>query len=166
MEIDRENAGWIHGWRKLSGYLKQPIKTCRAFPKYGLPIYVMPSGRPFFKKAEVDEWRAIINEGNLPTKQIYFIISDDEKYLKIGISASPEKRLISMQVGCPLKLKILGTIPGHEKTEEKMQMKFKKYKVSGEWFSFDKEIRQEINLILDKKNEPIKMLFDSLKERS
>ena len=48
---------------------------------------------------------------NIPTRhetpQLYFVMQDDMKYMKIGISKTPLERLRGLQTGNPIKLKLL-----------------------------------------------------------
>lgn len=68
-------------------------------------------------------------------KQKLYIIKAD-KYRKVGISENPEKRLIGVQVGCPLHcvLEANYDIPDADKMEKRVHRILKKYNTSGEWF--------------------------------
>ena len=55
---------------------------------------------------------------------IYFIVTDDLQFMKVGYSKAPEERLKALQTGCPLPLKILHTVPGTKNLEKKLHMEF------------------------------------------
>jgi len=63
---------------------------------------------------------------------IYFAAK--EKFVKIGYSKDPEKRLRQLQTGCPERLKIICTISGDKKLEKKIQRLFWRNLEADEWF--------------------------------
>lgn len=46
------------------------------------------------------------------TSVVYFIMAEGTDRVKIGVSEQFEQRLIDLQVGSAVRLKVLGTIPG------------------------------------------------------
>ena len=74
--------------------------------------------------------------------KVYFIGDDD--HIKIGISESPNHRLSEMQIGNPSKLRIYCIIKGGAYLEKKLQDRFKKYKIRGEWFKLTGELKNFI----------------------
>ena len=82
---------------------------------------------------------------------IYFIKAAN-KYVKIGVSKDPHKRLKELQTGNPLPLKLILTMPGSFDTEKALHDYFKSARVEGEWFRLSgKEIKNCI-LALDHPN--------------
>lgn len=79
----------------------------------------------------------------------YFIGSKKYKFVKIGFTTNLFSRLSAIQTGCPFDIEILAYIKSQDpkKTEHKLHMKFKKYRVRGEWFKLTDDIKQFINLI-------------------
>lgn len=69
---------------------------------------------------------------------IYFIQHTD--FIKIGYTKEIHKRLNQLQVSCPVKLKVLGLIPGTFEDESKHHIMFEHLRSHGEWFSADQEI--------------------------
>lgn len=66
---------------------------------------------------------------------IYFIqAADGTGLIKIGYSASPKRRLKSIQLMSPMPLKILKTIKGDKKTESYIHKQFGGLRRHGEWF--------------------------------
>ena len=81
---------------------------------------------------------------------IYFI--QQGKFVKIGYSSDPQKRLAGMQTSAPIKLKLLGTIPGSYKTEKTLHEEYQKQKVKkggSEWFRFDGKLKWAIVALKD-----------------
>ena len=69
---------------------------------------------------------------------IYFIKSGN--YVKIGYSKEPKQRLKELQTANPLKLTLMGTIPGTYSTEKALHSLYNKYKKRGEWFNCKKDL--------------------------
>lgn len=68
---------------------------------------------------------------------IYFIKAG--KYLKIGISEDPEKRLSQLQTGSPLELSLIDKVKVRSESEAKaiesaMHIHFRGKRIKGEWF--------------------------------
>lgn len=85
---------------------------------------------------------------------VYFMGNLKYKFCKIGYSNNPNKRLSSIQIGCPFTLEIIKTIEGSQEREKKTQKYFKKYKERGEWYRIEGELKDY--LLNDKiwKNRP------------
>jgi hypothetical protein len=62
----------------------------------------------------------------------YIVSCEGSELLKFGKSNSPEWRLVTMQTGCPFKLKIEWVWP--EDIENEMHLHFAERRVDGEWF--------------------------------
>lgn len=76
---------------------------------------------------------------------IYFI--QMANFVKIGVSNNVNSRLKTLQTANPIKLKLLGTIPGNHKTEKTLHEEFKSQKISlggSEWFCFDGKLKWAI----------------------
>lgn len=66
---------------------------------------------------------------------VYFIGNKLYNYVKIGHTVNNVKgRLVSLQVGCPFDLEILGIVDGNKNTEKQLHKKFDEYWIRGEWF--------------------------------
>jgi hypothetical protein len=67
---------------------------------------------------------------------VYFIECDTgtAKYIKIGSSENPERRLEELQASNPLPLRLLGTRDGGRKEEMVYHSLFWHLHVRGEWF--------------------------------
>lgn len=55
---------------------------------------------------------------------IYFIVTEDYLYLKVGYSIDPPTKLKKLQTGNPVPLKLLHTIPGSRRLEEALHREF------------------------------------------
>ena len=71
---------------------------------------------------------------------IYLIVDENKNFCKIGYTENLEKRLVSIQIGNPLKLFVLSVIEGTEETEIKIHQMFLHLHKRGEWFLFMPEI--------------------------
>ena len=67
---------------------------------------------------------------------IYFVQMGDKRGpIKIGFTTSPPHlRMSYLQTGCPLKLRLLGSLPGTDAAERKLHRRFEKWWIRGEWF--------------------------------
>jgi hypothetical protein len=79
--------------------------------------------------------------------QVYFITTEEpDGPIKIGLSFRPERRMAEMQAHSPVKLKLIGHIPGSYPHEDFLHDRFKKYRLHGEWFSG--EILEDVEKLL------------------
>lgn len=77
---------------------------------------------------------------------IYFIqATDGTGPIKIGVAIYPQRRLIDLQAGCPVILKIIKTIEGEQSQELLLHKKFAHLRLHGEWFSPAEELLSFIN---------------------
>lgn len=80
---------------------------------------------------------------------VYFIQDEDEiGLIKIGKADNVEHRLKSLQVGCPMKLKVLAAVSGGAKLEAKLHQKFQHCRERGEWFNPVPELKRLIGLVI------------------
>ena len=86
---------------------------------------------------------------------IYFIKCGD--FVKIGYSKSVEKRLKSLQTANPNQLEIISSFDGNRKEEEHIHYRFRKFKVSGDWFILTDEIKE---YAIKRKGKKPKQLFE------
>src|SRR5690606_28849223 len=70
---------------------------------------------------------------------IYVIGCDEVRLVKIGISSDVPGRLAGLQVGSPVELRILWTMPGSIDMEQDLHEYFRAYRRHGEWFDFGDE---------------------------
>ena len=71
---------------------------------------------------------------------IYLIKTKGNDFYKIGYTSdSINKRLKSIQTGCPYKLKVINKINGSMEQEKILHTLFKEYRTQGEWFKLNKE---------------------------
>jgi DNA-binding XRE family transcriptional regulator len=69
-----------------------------------------------------------------------YLISHEDKYLKIGHTNDINNRLSQLQVSTPIKLKLIHLIKGGVNLEKELHQKFQDLRVNGEWFVYDAEI--------------------------
>lgn len=76
-----------------------------------------------------------------------YLISHENKFVKIGFTKNIHKRLSQLQTSSPVKLEVLHLIEGDVNLEKKLHLLFGNLVVSGEWFTFDDSI---LNYFKDK----------------
>lgn len=64
---------------------------------------------------------------------IYFILDRTAGAIKIGFSKDVKSRLSALQVSSATKLELLGSMPGTEREEQRLHLRFER--LSGEWFT-------------------------------
>jgi len=75
---------------------------------------------------------------------IYFIAQSTD-YIKIGYTANtPRQRLQSLQIGNPIELVIVHTMPGDVSTERYIHGMFHASHYRGEWFKYTDDINKFI----------------------
>ena len=72
---------------------------------------------------------------------IYFI-TQQEKFVKIGVGNNPEERLATLQTGNPHKLTLWFCIPGGYDEEKILHHHLDCIRISGEWFILNDYIRE------------------------
>ena len=65
---------------------------------------------------------------------VYFVAAEHSGKIKIGCSDDPDARIVAMQTGCPVRLKLLATIPGGFEKEKELHGRFAHLRTAGEWF--------------------------------
>lgn len=75
---------------------------------------------------------------------VYVIGNLLQKVCKIGFSENPKKRIKSIQTGCPFVLNTLLLFEADKYTETRLHHKYAKYRISGEWFSIEGELKESI----------------------
>lgn len=78
---------------------------------------------------------------------IYFIKTG--RYVKIGCSDDPAGRLKQLQTSSPTRLKLVATMPGSFQTECELHKVFDRFRVKGEWFRYDGQLKWCIVAIKD-----------------
>lgn len=73
---------------------------------------------------------------------IYFIRSG--KYVKIGYSKNPKKRLDELQTGNPEKLKLIAVMQGNLQTEKSLHDLYSNKRIRGEWFRYIGDLKASI----------------------
>lgn len=68
---------------------------------------------------------------------IYFIQAGTRGPIKIGYAADPHRRIKSLQTANSEKLTLLKAIEGDIDFEKRIHKALKKYRLNGEWFSFE-----------------------------
>lgn len=72
---------------------------------------------------------------------IYLIITEDKQYVKIGFTKDPiNKRLYSIQAGCPIKLLVLETFQGTMQEEKYLHFVCRNYHIRREWFRYSEDL--------------------------
>lgn len=80
---------------------------------------------------------------------VYLIVNDKEYVCKIGYSENPKMRLISLQTGCPYPLRLVRTIEGDIKKEKEIHQMFEDYRMEGEWFQYNRNIKEFFKIELE-----------------
>lgn len=87
----------------------------------------------------------IENKKSLINGLVYVIGNKEFKLCKIGFSTDINKRIKSLQTGCPFKIEILAIITGSYEIEKQLHLKYKKYNTTGEWFRIEEDLEIDLN---------------------
>lgn len=78
-------------------------------------------------------------EQNLPAKQYVYFVRGGSK-VKIGTAKNPRKRIASLQCGSPIRLCLIGYVPGGSNLEKEFHERWKHQHAWGEWFNGSREL--------------------------
>lgn len=111
------------------------------------------AGRELDAEAKVgdrDKGREDTVEGSKPAGYVYFIVTADERFVKIGYSAFVMNRLKSIGTIGPgtRDLRLIGYLAGTMATEKELHKQFVAYRDVGEWFHYADEIRKFAKTLL------------------
>jgi hypothetical protein len=81
------------------------------------------------------------------SEYVYFIATEDGRFVKIGLSREPEARCQSIQVGLPVAVSVIAVIPGDRREEKRLQYRFRRDRAREEWFHFTREIRRFVDAL-------------------
>lgn len=78
--------------------------------------------------------------------QLYFITDARRRYVKIGLSRDAERRLVDLQAGSPLRLRLDLVLSDCTKAdEERLHHAFAKHWRHREWFNYAPEIKERVD---------------------
>lgn len=106
----------------------------RRFGKRGLG-----AGRPPKGSAVVPKY----SPGETVSK-VYFLLSGDRKAVKIGTSKVVNLRLASLNGASHRPVRLLAAINGTRANEIELHRRFAKYRMNGEWFRYEGELKDYI----------------------
>lgn len=80
---------------------------------------------------------------------IYFAEASDtnNRFIKIGYSAEPRRRVQSLQASCPMQVKLLGVLPGNKDTERQFHREFRRHRIRGEWYHPHEDLLDTIKVL-------------------
>ena len=84
-------------------------------------------------------------ESTFLNNQIYFIVDEECRFVKIGISRNPESRVKDLQSGNPIRLEVAYHFPGDGEGEKELHRYLKDYRTIGEWFRVKDELEEFLN---------------------
>ena len=104
---------------------------------------------------------------------IYLIKTKGNDFYKIGYTSdSINKRLKSIQTGCPYKLKVINKINGSMYQEKILHTLFKTQRTQGEWFRLDKvylnillNVMEHISTDIELPKQPKKYAKNNIKKQ-
>lgn len=71
---------------------------------------------------------------------VYFVTCREANSVKIGNSLEPHARLLEIQWGCPLELRLEAVLPGGHEEEFALHARFADVRLRGEWFAINEII--------------------------
>lgn len=124
----------------------------------GLAPWYKLTYRTRIRPEHLNEWRTALvafhkrtppaRDPNLPsTGFVYYVQAEVGGPIKIGSAANVERRLIGLQNGSPLLLKLIGVEPGGRLRERELHIKLHYWRLHGEWFSSKSaEVQRELKV--------------------
>lgn len=79
---------------------------------------------------------------------VYFIRA--AAFVKIGHAGDPLQRMYDLQIGCPYKMELMGTVVCSDgpKWEARVHHRLRSYRLHGEWFVLSSDVERHVALIL------------------
>lgn len=113
-------------------------------PDYRRNLWLGGLGDARPSQADLDAaWQGF--HGQRGGKRIYFVQHGVDGPIKIGLAASPKRRIASLQTACADHLQPLAICPGDAAKEREYHRLFAGLKLKGEWFRPGEAILQEID---------------------
>jgi hypothetical protein len=100
------------------------------------------------KLAEQRAYRIMLGvEKPAPTNygHIYYVAANDR--VKIGFAKNVKKRLAALSTTSPVPLVLLASHRGSQKKEREIHRLFAEYRLTGEWFRLDGELKEHIQTL-------------------
>jgi hypothetical protein len=82
----------------------------------------------------------VYEEIDWPVGPCVYFIGTPEGPVKIGFTTNVNKRLPTIQVSSPVRLKVLAILPGSRVNEGGLHVRFARQRLHGEWFSMTDEM--------------------------
>lgn len=79
---------------------------------------------------------------------VYFVEAIGTGRVKVGETDDVNRRLVQLQVSCPYKLNLLGTIPENVVKEKDVKLAFKRFHIRGEWFEYSDLVRRATGMLV------------------
>lgn len=79
---------------------------------------------------------------------VYFLSAPSVSRVKIGFTADLPTRFMQLQSSCPVKLTIMGCIPGDSTQENQLHQRFSAWRNDFEWFTLTESVHKDILEIL------------------
>lgn len=111
----------------------------------GFPV---ERAKSFDSRREAEDWLRAISRSRIdetlehvkPAYEenlVYFVQAVEGGPIKIGHAKDPEARLVIMQLGCPIELRLLAITEGGKARESALHAAFSGLRLHGEWFQPD-----------------------------
>lgn len=82
---------------------------------------------------------------------VYFCLSPDDQFIKIGYTRNPKHRMYSLRYTCKTlygcKLRMIGVLPGTYRTEHWLQTTFRNDRTHGDLFRYSERIKSWLSLV-------------------
>jgi hypothetical protein len=134
---DRDNGIWQVCWHQKEGRVTRRRSTGTTDIEEARAMLLREGFDPANERPAPQEDRFRLS-------MVYFI-AGDVGAIKIGISCHVEGRLIAIQTGSPIPLRILAVTPGSYREERAYHQRFAAHRLHGEWFDRHPEIMDEID---------------------
>lgn len=108
-------------------------------------IVFQTRGEPFAGSVADYLCSLLPNEGKPDDpRYIVYFAGGEEGPVKIGSTVDPENRMMHLQCGSPVKLRLLAAIPGGPALERAFHKALAHHRLHGEWFERGEIIKSEI----------------------
>lgn len=81
---------------------------------------------------------------------VYFVEAVGLERVKIGLTRNIRNRLLHLQLACPVRLRVVGIIPGTRKLERSLHRRFAAVRIHSEWFQLTVALRMELHRLKEK----------------
>lgn len=135
---------WLSVTDEVTQHLMRRPVRCDAIPQLLAALRISVTDLTWVATAvppaAVCPWTGGLASRSQENGSVYFVQGEHGGPIKIGSADHAESRVRTLQVGSPVPLVLLGTMPGGERKERELHKRFAHLRMHSEWFRPDADL--------------------------